>query len=90
MSVYRKSVTKALEKLIEISEWINKDILKKNNWRSASKKDVKNKELWQQLDNLVHLHEVQWHWVKGHSGNVENDRCDVLAVKARMELAKSS
>ena len=62
-----------------ITQWIYK--WKKNNWRSASKKDVKNKELWQQLDNLVHLHEVQWHWVKGHSGDAGNEMADLLANK---------
>tara|TARA_Y100001949_G_C15729748_1_gene218855 strand:+ start:9 stop:443 length:435 start_codon:yes stop_codon:yes gene_type:complete len=62
-----------------ITQWIHK--WKKNNWRTASKKDVKNKELWQQLDNLVHLHEVQWHWVKGHSGDAGNEMADLLANK---------
>jgi ribonuclease HI len=62
-----------------ITQWIHK--WKKNNWRNASKKDVKNKELWQQLDNLIHFHEVQWHWVKGHSGDAGNEMADLLANK---------
>ena len=62
-----------------ITQWIHK--WKKNNWRTASKKDVKNKELWQQLDNLIHFHEVQWHWVKGHSGDAGNEMADLLANK---------
>ena len=54
---------------------------KKNNWRTAAKKDVKNKELWQKLDQLISQHRVQWHWVKGHSGDVGNETADLLANK---------
>ena len=61
-----------------------------NGWKSTGKKAIANKDLWLQLLDLCQKHEVLWHWVKGHSGDVENDRCDVLAVKARKELAKSS
>ena len=46
-----------------ITQWIQN--WKKNNWRTAAKKDVKNKELWQKLDQLINQHQVQWHWVKG-------------------------
>ena len=46
-----------------ITQWIQN--WKKNNWRTAAKKDVKNKELWQKLDQLIAQHQVQWHWVKG-------------------------
>ena len=49
-----------------ITQWIHN--WKKNSWRTAAKKDVKNKELWQKLDELINFHQVQWHWVKGHSG----------------------
>jgi ribonuclease HI len=52
---------------------------KKNGWRTASKKPVKNGELWQRLDELRHRHEVEWHWVKGHAGHPENERADELA-----------
>ena len=62
-----------------ITQWINK--WKKNNWRTAAKKDVKNKELWQRLDELINLHQVQWHWVKGHSGDAGNEMADLLANK---------
>ena len=62
-----------------ITQWIQN--WKKNNWRTAAKKDVKNKELWQKLDNLISQHQVQWHWVKGHSGDAGNETADLLANK---------
>ena len=62
-----------------ITQWIQK--WKKNNWRTAAKKDVKNKELWQKLDQLITQHKVQWHWVKGHSGDAGNEAADLLANK---------
>ena len=62
-----------------ITQWIQN--WKKNNWRTAAKKDVKNKELWQKLDQLIAQHQVQWHWVKGHSGDAGNEAADLLANK---------
>ena len=62
-----------------ITQWIQN--WKKNNWRTAAKKDVKNKELWQKLDQLITEHQVQWHWVKGHSGDAGNETADLLANK---------
>ena len=62
-----------------ITQWIRN--WKKNNWRTSAKKDVKNKELWQKLDNLISQHQVQWHWVKGHSGDAGNETADFLANK---------
>ncbi|MBD62644.1 MAG: ribonuclease HI [Gammaproteobacteria bacterium] len=62
-----------------ITQWIKK--WKNNNWKTASKKDVKNKELWQKLDQLICLHKVKWHWVKGHSGDPGNEVADFLANK---------
>ena len=55
---------------------------KKNNWKTSSKKPVKNKELWKQLDELCQQHKVDWNWVKGHAGNIGNERVDVLARSA--------
>ena len=52
---------------------------KKNGWRNAAKKPVKNTDLWQRLDEATQRHEVNWHWVKGHSGHPENERADALA-----------
>ena len=52
---------------------------KKNNWKTASKKPVKNEELWKRLDLLCEQHEVNWKWVKGHAGDMGNERVDKLA-----------
>ena len=60
-----------------------------NGWKSKGKKAVANKDLWLRLLEVSKKHEVSWHWVKGHSGDAENNRCDELAVKARKDLAKS-
>ena len=61
-----------------ISEWITG--WKARGWRTASKAPVKNADLWQMLDAEVARHRIQWHWVKGHAGHPENERCDQLAV----------
>jgi ribonuclease HI len=55
---------------------------KRNGWKTADRKPVKNVDLWQRLDALVATHQVRWHWVRGHDGHVENERCDVLANAA--------
>lgn len=55
---------------------------KKNGWRNAKREPVKNVDLWQQLDALALLHQINWHWVKGHSGHPENERADALANEA--------
>ena len=52
---------------------------KKRGWLTADKKPVKNIELWQKLDALVGQHDVQWHWVRGHTGDPGNERADALA-----------
>lgn len=52
---------------------------KKNGWKTANKKPVKNVELWQALDEAVSRHKVNWHWIKGHAGHVENEKADELA-----------
>ena len=66
-----------------ISSWING--WKANNWKTSAKKPVKNAELWQQLDEARLRHKVSWHWVKGHAGHPENERCDELARKGVAE-----
>ena len=58
-------------------EWV--EGWKKRGWKTASKQPVKNVDLWQQLEQALERHEVNWHWVKGHSGVAENDRADELA-----------
>lgn len=55
---------------------------KRNGWRTAAKKPVKNADLWQQLDTANARHQVRWHWVKGHAGNDLNERCDELVQQA--------
>ena len=60
-----------------ITTWIHNWKLK--GWKTASKKPVKNKELWMKLDALSSKHDILWKWVKGHSGNPDNDRADFLA-----------
>ncbi len=60
-----------------LTKWING--WKRNGWRTADKKPVKNVELWQALDTAVERHEINWHWVKGHNGDVWNERADQLA-----------
>lgn len=77
------------------SQYVRRGILewmvswKRNNWRTNSKKPVKNKELWQRLDQEAARHQIEWHWVKGHSGHVENERADELANLAIDELLRS-
>jgi ribonuclease HI len=63
-----------------ISEWLPN--WKARGWRTADKKPVKNQDLWERLDAEAQRHEVQWVWVKGHSGNVGNERVDQLANAA--------
>jgi ribonuclease HI len=67
-----------------ITEWMAN--WKKRNWRTANKKPVLNMELWQQLDSLVGQHEIEWEWVKGHSGHPENELADQLANQGIDEL----
>ncbi|WP_033067838.1 ribonuclease HI [Thalassospira australica] len=54
----------------------------KRGWKTADKKPVKNVELWQRLLKALEPHQVEWHWVKGHAGHPENERCDELAREA--------
>ena len=60
-----------------ISEWIIG--WKARNWRTADKKPVKNEDLWKMLDNISKQHQIEWIWVKGHAGNMGNERADALA-----------
>jgi ribonuclease HI len=60
-----------------ITEWIH--VWKRNGWRTADKKPVKNLDLWQRLDEARRRHTISWRWVKGHAGHVENERADELA-----------
>ncbi len=61
---------------------------KRKGWLTANKEPVKNQDLWQQLDQLCQLHQVQWHWVKGHAGHEGNELADQLANEGIKTLAK--
>ncbi|WP_120510130.1 ribonuclease HI [Photobacterium salinisoli] len=69
-----------------ITQWIHN--WKKRGWKTADKKPVKNADLWQQLDQETQRHQVRWHWVKGHAGHPENERCDELARQAAESPSK--
>ncbi len=60
-----------------ITEWIGS--WKRNGWLTSAKKPVKNQDLWRELDAALAVHEVQWRWVRGHTGHPENERADALA-----------
>ena len=67
-----------------IQEWL--PAWKKRNWKTASKQPVKNVDLWQKLDAAILGHDIDWHWVKGHSGHRENEIADQLANRGIDEL----
>lgn len=60
-----------------ITQWIER--WKRNGWRTAAKKPVKNVDLWQRLERAAERHDLEWHWVKGHAGHPQNERADQLA-----------
>jgi ribonuclease HI len=70
-----------------ITAWIHN--WKRNGWRTADKKPVKNAELWQRLEQALARHEVKWHWVKGHAGHPENERADELAREGMKPFLRS-
>jgi len=70
-----------------ITQWIHN--WKKNGWKTSDKKPVKNQSLWTELDELVQLHSINWHWLKGHAGHPENERCDELARNEIERLRES-
>ena len=63
-----------------VTKWIHR--WKSHGWKTSDKKPVKNQDLWQQLDELAQAHPIEWHWVKGHSGHIENELADQLANQA--------
>ena len=62
-----------------ITQWITR--WRRNGWRTASKQPVKNRDLWERLDAALQRHQVEWEWVRGHTGHPENERADQLANK---------
>lgn len=73
-----------------IQQWIHN--WKRNGWRTSARSPVKNADLWQQLDQVAQLHDIQWNWVKAHQGHPQNERCDDLARAAagQSELAEDT
>jgi ribonuclease HI len=69
-----------------ITEWV--PAWKRRGWLTSDRKPVKNQDLWQRLDELAAGHEIEWHWVRGHSGHVDNERADALANRGIDELLK--
>ena len=69
-----------------ITEWIKG--WKSKGWKNASRQPVKNRDLWERLDELCDTHSIAWRWVKGHSGHIENERADALANRGIDELSE--
>ncbi|MFN2235705.1 MAG: ribonuclease HI [Anaerolineales bacterium] len=63
-----------------ITEWIHR--WKRKGWKTAGKKPVKNQDLWRELDSVIQQHEIEWHWLRGHAGQRDNERVDQLARDA--------
>jgi len=63
---------------------------KRNGWRTSAKQPVKNADLWQRLDEATQPHQIEWHWVKGHAGDVGNERADALANQGMTEARAAS
>ncbi len=70
-----------------ITRWIHN--WKRNGWKTAAKKPVKNEDLWRRLDAALEGHNIEWQWVKGHAGHPENERADQLARQAAEEAAET-
>jgi ribonuclease HI len=70
-----------------ISKWIHG--WRRNGWKTAARKPVKNAELWQELLDAAAPHKIDWRWVKGHAGHPENERADKLACDAALKFAKT-
>ena len=69
-----------------ITEWMA--AWKRRGWKTASRKPVANRDLWERLDALTRQHEIRWHWVRGHAGHAENERVDALANQGIDELQR--
>lgn len=69
-----------------VTEWMPD--WKRRGWRTADRKPVKNRDLWEALDDLVSRHRIEWHWVRGHTGHAENERVDALANRGIEEVLR--
>ncbi|MDR1143484.1 MAG: ribonuclease HI [Spirochaetaceae bacterium] len=85
-TIPRKAVVHTDSQYVQkgITEWIR--VWKQNNWRTSDKKPVKNQDLWTELDTLAGRLALSWEWVKGHSGNHYNERCDAMTRQAIASL----
>ena len=70
-----------------ITQWLRG--WKRNGWRTAAREPVKNEDLWKQLDEAASRHQIEWRWLKGHAGHVDNDRCDQLAAAAMAKIRQA-
>ncbi|HDZ89197.1 MAG: ribonuclease HI [Deltaproteobacteria bacterium] len=70
-----------------MSEWLPRWI--RNNWLTSQKRPVMNRDLWEEIVNLSKSHEIEWNWIKGHQGHLENERCDQLARDALIHGKKA-
>lgn len=70
-----------------ITQWIKG--WKAKGWRTKARNPVKNEDLWRQLDELAARHDIEWHWLKGHAGHADNERCDELATAEMAKLRKT-
>lgn len=74
-----------LIKVITDSQYVQKGVCiwlhnwKKNKWKNKNKKSIKNLDLWIKLNNLIYFHKIKWIWIHGHSGNINNEKCDSIA-----------
>jgi ribonuclease HI len=95
------SALEALKRPMPIDLWVDSQYVKdgitkwifgwkRNGWKTADKKPVKNAELWQRLDAATQRHEIRWHWVKGHAGHPENERADALAREGMKPFKKGA
>lgn len=71
-----------------ISEWIHQ--WKRRGWKTAEKRPVKNEDLWRELDRLAGGHDIEWCWIKGHAGHVDNERADALARRGLRSLGRGT
>ena len=71
-----------------IGEWLPK--WKASGWRTSARKPVKNEDLWRRLEEAVARHQIEWHWVKGHSGHADNERADALANRGLDDILAGS
>jgi len=69
-----------------VTEWM--PAWKRRGWRTADRKPVKNRDLWEVLDELANRHQIEWHWVRGHAGHAENERVDGLANRGIDEVIR--